>query len=120
MHDPTAPEPGKIAQIIRIYQIVAVTAGLPMPITGPDRASFWFINITHAEDARASIGTAKAIFADAFDAVFASRDVWTENGPRRMYEALLPSGLMIVLTARTEHMQAEDEYEDAGELVTAA
>ena len=120
MNDPIPEPAGKIREIIRIYQIVQVTCGLPMPITGPDRASFWFVAITHAEDARSAIGTAKQIFADEFGAVFSHHDVWTDNGPRRMYEALLPSGLMIVLTAKTEHMQAEDADEDAGQLVAAA
>lgn len=118
--DTSAPEhAGKIREIIRIYQIVMVTAGLPMPITGPDRASFWFSNIVHAEDARASVATARRIFADAFGAAFSYHDVETDNGTRRMYEALLPCGLMIVLTAKAEHMQDEDDAENAGELVAA-
>ena len=119
MSTPVPEHAGKVREIIRIYQIVAVTAGLPMPITGPDRASFWFSGIVHAEDARSAVRSAQRIFADALGAAWSHHDVWTDNGPRRMYEALLPSGLMIVLTAKTEHMQDEDVDQDAGELVAA-
>ena len=119
MNDPTPDAAAKIRDIHLIYDLVSAGHGLPMPVTGPDRSSFWFVRIVHAEDARSSVATARQVFADTFGAVFAWRDVWTENGPRRMYEALLPSGLMIVLTAKTEHMQDEVADADAGELVAA-
>lgn len=107
----------------KIYDLTEITPGLPMPFTGPDRAAFWFTAIAHAGEARDAVATAKRIFGDALGAVFAHRDIWTENGPRRQYEALLASGLAVVLTAKTEHMQDEDDTEgaeaDAEDLVAA-
>jgi hypothetical protein len=119
--DTPAPEhAGRFRDIHRIYDLVETTRGLPMPFTGPDRAAFYFHAIAHAEDARSAVAAAKAVFAAELGAVFAWKDVWASNGTRRQYDALLPSGLEIVLTARAEHMQDEDEDAEAGELVAAA
>ena len=95
----------------KIYDLTEITPGLPMPFTGPDRAAIWFTAIAYADEARDAVATAKRIFADALGAVFAWKDVWTENGARRQYDALLPSGLQVVLTAKAEHMQDEDAEE---------
>ena len=119
MNDPTTDVAAKIRDIHLIYNLVGDGHGLPMPITGPDRSSFWFVHIVHAEDARNAVADAKRLFAGTLGAVFAHHDIWTENGARRMYEALLPSGLTIVLTARAEHMQDEGAAADAAELVAA-
>lgn len=120
MHDPTPALAARIDDIQAVYRLVKETPapGLPMPFTGPDRAAFWFITITRAEDARDAVAQAKAVFADRLGAVFGWKDVWTENGTRRQYEALLTSGLSIVLTAKAEHMQDEDA--EAGELELVA
>src|SRR6185437_10973767 len=111
----TLPDPAPHAALFRdfhkIYDLTEITPGLPMPFTGPDRAAFWFTAIAHADEARDAVATAKRIFADALGAVFAWKDVWTENGARRQYDALLPSGLQVVLTAKAEHMQDEDAEE---------
>lgn len=115
MNDPDRA--GKIRDIIRIYEIAGVTPGLPMPFTGPDRAAFYFID-SRPDAAREAVAMARRVFADAFGAVFGYQDIWTESGARRQYKATLPSGLDIVLMAKAEQMQDEDDA--ARELQAAA
>lgn len=115
MNEPaTLQHEPRFRDIHAVYDLVETTRGLPMPVTGPDRAAFWFCTIPHAEEARSAVATAKRAFADAFGAVFAWQDVWTANGTRRQYEALLPSGLAVVLTAKAEQMHDDDDADAAG------
>ena len=103
----------RIRDLIRVYEITAVTPGLPVPFGGPDRAAFYFTD-GEATAAREVVATAKQAFAGALGAVFGWRDIWTSGGARRQYKATLASGLDIVLMAKAEHMQDEDGTEDAG------
>ena len=105
MTDSAPAPPGRFTEIRTIYNIVQVTPGLPMPFTGPDRAAFWFTHIP-AEDARNAVTTARLVFADAFGVTFTPRLEQASNGPRRVYQALLPSGFAITLWVKAE--DAED------------
>jgi hypothetical protein len=119
MIDSLPDRAGRIADFARIYEITGRAPGLPMPFTGPDRAAYWFTAETNPEAAREAVALARRVFAEAFGVTFRYRDILTGNGMRRQYEAVLGSGVQVVLTAKAEHMRDEDAAEDAGEVVAA-
>lgn len=93
----------------RILDVTEVTPGLPLPRISPARASFDYRHVVRAEDAREAVTRAAAILGCAFGTGFAER---TETGgdgtPRYLLEALLPSGLTLVIISRLAHAAGQD------------
>ena len=116
-----APRAGVFRDIHAIYDLTEVTAGLPMPSTSPARASFDYRHIVREQDARAAVACAVAALSRAFGAVFSER---TEPGgdgtPRYLLEALLPSGLSVVIISRVANAGSQDPAGTQPELAGAA
>lgn len=105
---------------IAIDQITIDHPALPASFTGPDRASFFFLDNVMPEVNRERVAAARRIFGEAFGAVFGPRDVWSSNGTRRQYIAELASGLKIVLTARACDMPQDEDGAEVRELEAVA
>jgi hypothetical protein len=121
MKDPsTNPHPTWFDDAHRIIDVTRETPGLPLPRIGPARASFDYRDITHAEVARESVAHAAAALGSAFKVTFTPRtETAGDDTPRYLLEALLLSGLTIVIISRVEHVADQDDREDARKLVAA-
>jgi hypothetical protein len=96
----------------RIIDITEKTPGLPIPHISPARASFDYRHIVHAEAARESVTRAAADLGEAFKVTFSPRTETAGDGtPRYLLEALLLSGITLVIISRVD---AADEGDDAG------
>ena len=98
---PTAEHARWFADVRTILAIVEVTAGLPLPVISSLRASFYFTAIPRTADARAAVASARDILSDALGLTFAPGTDPTGN---HTLEAALPSGLLVVITAKAQHM----------------
>lgn len=109
MHDPTAPEhAGWFADVRRIIDVTETTPGIPLPFISSDRASFYFTAADDADDAREAIGTAETILGYALGVSFTPGTLQAGVACFRTLEALLPSGLLLSLVVKAEHMAPED------------
>jgi len=102
---------GWFRDVRAIINITEAAPGLPLPRIAPDRATFFFVGITHRAEARQAMAEAETILRSAFLAAFFPRR--TQIGSSRHYilTAVLPSGLMVDLVAMAEHFDnpaAED------------
>ncbi len=98
------------ADIRRLLDITEVTPGLPLPRIAPERATFFYVGITHAADARESVRTAEMILGYALGVAFIARRT-TPAGSSAHYilTAVLPSGLQVDLVGLAEHFDGQDE-----------
>ena len=120
MNDPK-PHPTWFDDVHRIVDVTRQTPGLPIPVISPARATFDYRHITHAEVAREAVSHAAADLGDAFKVTFTPRTETAGDGtPRYLLEALLLSGLTIVIISRVEHADAPVTREDAPEFAAAA
>ena len=104
----------------RIIDVTRERPGLPIPTISPARATFDYRPITHAEVARDSVARAVAVLGDAFSVTFTPRtETAGDDTPRYLLEALLPSGLTLVIISRVGPAGDQDEREDARKLVAA-
>lgn len=90
----------------RIISVTEVTPGLPLPFISPDGARFYFTGIPRAKDARDARDAAEKALSDAFGVSFDPREHQCGSTIHRLYEAVLPSGMVLSLVMRAEH--AED------------
>ena len=90
----------------RIISVTEVTPGLPLPFISPDGARFYFTGIPRAEHARSATAEAERALSDAFGVTFDWREHQNGSTIHRLYEAVLPSGMVLSLVMRAEH--AED------------
>lgn len=97
-----APRKGVFRDVHAIYDLVEITPGLPWPTTSPARAVFDYRHVVHAEDAREAVDCAAAVLTFTFAAEFGPErtEVNGADGPRYLLEALLPSGLTLVIISR--------------------
>jgi len=102
MNDPSPDDrPDKIADIIKLYRLVRETPGLPMPHADAARASLDYRHVVHAEDAREAVSCAAGVLAFVFRVTFGETQATAGDGtPRYLLEALLPSGLTLVIISR--------------------
>lgn len=86
----------------RVDDIAEVTPGLPVPTLTAARATFDYRHVVHAEDAREAVSCAAEILGHAFGiGTFAERtEMAGDDTPRHILEALLPSGLTLVIVSR--------------------
>jgi hypothetical protein len=115
MNDPNARSP-IIRDICRAYSVVDQTPGLPMPSTGPARFALRYTDIKDRGTAMVAVGHALAVLGDEFGITrFAPRDETAGDGtPLRLFEAILLSGLILVVVATREHVDGLDQGDDAG------
>jgi hypothetical protein len=113
---------GWFRDVRAIIDLSEVVHGLPLPTISPDRATFRFTGITHAEDARSALDCAKTILEAGLGVVFPEDPVPFEAGSakRSVYTALMPSGLEICLVAWTKHLDGGEAPQDVRPLVKAA
>lgn len=110
MTDLAPDRPDKIDDILRLYRLVKVTPGLPMPHTSPALASLDYRHAVHAEDAREAVACAVGILGYVFTATFTPRtETAGDDTPRYLLEALLPSGLTLVIISRFAQTADQDE-----------
>jgi hypothetical protein len=120
MNDPK-PHPTWFDDVHRIVDVTRQTPGLPIPTISPARVTFDYRGITHAEVAREAVGHATADLGDAFKVTFTPRtETAGDDTPRYLLEALLLSGLTIVIISRVELADGPVAREDAPQLVSAA
>ena len=115
MNHPTPDRPDRIDDILALYCLVKITPGLPMPTVHPARAVFDYRHIVHDGEAREF--TARAVHnLLIFGVPFGERpETDIGNGtPRYLLEALLPSGLTLVIVSRVSQTTDQDEREMAG------
>ena len=119
MNDPTPDRPDRIDDILALYCLVKITPGLPVPTTSPARAVFDYRHFVHDPEAREFTARAAGILARIFGIPFGERTETAGDGtPRYLLEALLPSGLTLVIISRVS--QTADEPADAPELAGVA
>ena len=112
--------PDKIDDILRLYRLVRKAPLLPMPTVSPARATFDYRHIVHAEQARESVAYAAAVLVSEFGVAFGqAAEPAGDDTPRYLLEALLESGLTLVIISRFAQDADQDEREDAGRLVAA-
>ena len=115
------PHPTWFADARRIIDITEVTPGLPIPTISPARATYDYRYLTHAVAAREAVASAQFTLHRELGAVFTPRlELAGDRTPRYLLEALLPSGLTLVIISRAEHVADQDDHEDAPELAAAA
>jgi hypothetical protein len=121
MKDPsTSPRPTWFDDAHKIIDVTRETPGLPLPSIFPARASFDYRHIVHAEAARESVACAVAALGGKFGVRFSPRTETAGDGtPRYLLEALLLSGLTLVIISRVEHVADQDDREDTRKLVAA-
>ena len=107
MNDPNE-HAGWFRDVRRLLDITEVTPGLPLPRIGPDSATYFFVGVAHAKEARADVRQAETILRTAFLVNFAPR--WTQAGSTRHYilTAMLPSGLTVDIVALAQHFDEVD------------
>ena len=115
----TGSRAGYLGDVRRVWDLIEITPGLPVPFISPDRAAFYFTNIVHPEDARQAVADAETVLSYAFGDVPFTHDRIEQAGSTRryVYEALLPSGLVLALTVKAEHVEgspASREHQLAG------
>lgn len=100
---------GWFRDVHAILKVTESTPGLPLPRIAPDRATFFFVGITHRTEARQAIAEAETILRSALLAAFFPRR--TQIGTSRHYilTAVLPSGLMVDLVAMAEHFDSPEQ-----------
>jgi hypothetical protein len=104
-----------------IIEVTRVTPGLPIPRIFPAMASFDYRHIVHAEAARKSVAFAADKLGEKFGVTFTPRtEIAGDDTPRHLLEALLPSGLTLVIISRVEHVADQDDREDAPQLASVA
>jgi hypothetical protein len=119
MNDPK-PHPTWFDDAHKIIDVTRETPGLPLPSIFPARASFDYRHIMHAEAARESVACAVAALGGKFGVTFSPRTETAGDGtPRYLLEALLLSGLTLVIISRVEYADGQDDREDARKLVAA-
>lgn len=105
----------------RIIDVTRRNPALPLPTVAPARATFDYRHIVHAEHTRESVALARNILAAAFITAFSERaELAGDDTPRYLLEALLPSGLTLVIISRVELAGDQDEREDAAQLASVA
>jgi hypothetical protein len=116
MNDPTPDRPDKIDDILRLYRLVKATPGLPMPNVGPARFALRYTDIKDRGTVMVAVGHALAVLGDEFGITrFVQRDETAGDGtPLRLFEAILLSGLILVVVATREHVDGLDQGDDAG------
>ncbi len=87
----------------RVIDVTEVTEGLPLPFISPDRAAFYFTGIPRADAARDARDAAERALSDAFGVTFDWREHRNGSTVHRLYEAVLPSGMVLSLVLRAEH-----------------
>jgi hypothetical protein len=109
MNDPSTNDHARwFADVRRIIDLAEVTPGLPIPFISRDRASFYFTAIAHAGDAREAMTAASTVLSYALGVEFTGRAAPAMNTRHYALEALLPSGLLVALVGKAEHMAAEE------------
>lgn len=123
MNDPAPDRPDRINDILRVYRLVKTIPALPLPTTSPARATFDYRHVTSAWAARMAVLGARAALGRAFGVTFTPGPALAGDGtPRYSLEAVLPSGLTLVIWSR---FQVDGDltpggYENAGERKLAA
>ena len=113
MKDPTGRE-AWFADARRIIDVTQVTETLPLPFISPDGARFYFTGIPRAQDARDARDAAEKALSDAFGVTFDWREHRNGSTLHRLYEAVLPSGMVLSLVMRAEHAEDPSVREMAG------
>lgn len=127
MKDPsTSLRPTWFDDAHKIIDVTRETPGLPLPSIFPARATFDYRYITHAEAAREAareaVTHAAADLGNAFKVTFSRRTETAGDGtPRYLLEALLLSGLTLVIISRVDTAgEGDDTGAQVPELATAA
>lgn len=121
---PVAPDrPDKIRDILQVYRLVQAIPALPLPTTSPARATFDYRYLTSGSAARMAVTSARTALSRAFGVTFTERpETAGDDTPRYLLEALLPSGLTLVIVSRVQIGGDMDpgDREDTGRRVLAA
>lgn len=117
MKDPSCA--AKARDFITIYSLALESPVLDLPFSGPDRASFYFLD-RDPEAVPGDMAAAEQVFSGIFGVPFGAADVWSSNGTRRHCTAELKSGLFLILVAKAEHMADEDADAEERELEAVA
>jgi hypothetical protein len=110
---------GWFADARRIIAVTETGAGLPLPTIAPASASFSFTGIPRAEIAREVVANAKRLLTAELGVTFDWRYHQNGSSRYRLYEAMLPSGMVLSLVVRAEHFDGIDEDAPVLEVVAA-
>lgn len=117
---PLAGRAARIDDIQDLYELVRRSPGLPMPRTGPDRASLDYRYIDRAAEERVIVADTAAKLSRHFGVTFAQRVEPAGDGtPRYLLEAKLASGLTLVIVSRVT-VDLDGQGERLPELAGAA
>lgn len=109
----TSPDTsGWFADASMILDLARDSEGLPRPTISPERVTFDFRKIVHAEDSRWAVCRAVDLLSTSLGIAFASRVTRQGSTMNLLLEAYLPSGLPVVLVARGEHFDGADLFAD--------
>jgi hypothetical protein len=104
----TTDRAARLADLQAVLLVITRCADLPLPFTGPDRATFWLTSMGR-QDAREAVRAARDLFAAELGVTWEKRYALHSNGKRVIFWAELDGGLLIELVGR-----AEDVDEDTG------
>jgi hypothetical protein len=120
----TPPDrPDRCDDFIRLYRLIKRTPALPYPQTAGARATFDYRHVVLADIARQSVAFAATVLGGEFGVTFPAKprtELAGDGTPRYLLEALLPSGLTLVIISRVEHVADQDDREDAPQLASVA
>jgi hypothetical protein len=119
-HARTHPDDARFDDADRILKVARAAKGFPFPSVCRDRAVFFFLADPDAAETRKALYRAETVLRCALLAKFEPRRTQAGSTAHYILTAKLPSGMFIDLVTLAEHIDGQDERQDASELAGVA